>query len=125
MSPASRSPLLLAGLLATAGAAHFAMPAAFDQLVPRSLPGTPRGWTKASGVVELALAAGLVHPATRAEAARASALFFVGVFPAHVKMAWDWRHRSTAAKAVALGRIPLQAPLVLWARSVSRQRRAA
>ncbi|MFA3875423.1 DoxX family protein [Streptomyces sp. MMCC 100] len=119
MSRSERSPLLLAGLLATAGVAHFAQPRTFDAIVPRSLPGTPRAWTYASGVAELALAAGLALPRTRRAAALTAAAFFVGVFPANVKMAWDWRHRPTPQKAAALGRLPAQVPLVLWARAVA------
>ncbi|MEV6353329.1 DoxX family protein [Streptomyces hydrogenans] len=119
MSPA-RSALLLAGLMASAGVAHFAAPRQFDSIVPRSLPGSPRAWTKASGVAELALAAGLALPATRRASAHATALFFAGVFPANVKMAYDWRHRSTTARAVACARLPLQVPLILWARHAAR-----
>jgi uncharacterized membrane protein len=115
-----RSPLLLAGLLATAGAAHFARPRVFDAIVPRGLPGTPRAWTYASGAAELALAAGVALPRTRRAAALATAAFFVGVFPANVKMAVDWRHRPTPQRAAAYGRLPVQVPLVLWARSVAR-----
>ncbi|MFI1650849.1 hypothetical protein ACH4XT_28440 [Streptomyces avidinii] len=114
------SPMLLAGLLAGAAVAHAAAPGQFDATVPRSLPGSPRGWTYASGVAELALAAGVAHPRTRRVAALATAAFFVGVFPANVKMAADARHRSPAVRAVALARLPLQVPLVLWARRVSR-----
>ncbi|MFD6347461.1 hypothetical protein ACFWF9_22435 [Streptomyces roseolus] len=112
----ARSALLLAGLMASAGFAHFAAPRQFDSIVPRSLPGSPRAWTKAGGVAELALAAGLALPATRRASARAGALFFAGVFPANVKMAYDWRHRSTTARAVACARLPLQVLLILWAR---------
>ncbi|MFI8219493.1 MauE/DoxX family redox-associated membrane protein [Streptomyces sp. NPDC085932] len=115
-----RSPLLLAGLLATAGVAHFAAPRPFDAIVPDALPGKPRTWTYASGAVELALAAGLAVPRTRKAAALASAAFFAGVFPANVKMAADWRHRPAPQRAVAFGRLPLQVPLVLWARGVAR-----
>ncbi|MFJ8881839.1 hypothetical protein ACIRJR_00320 [Streptomyces sp. NPDC102402] len=115
-----RSPLLLAGLMAAAGVAHFAAPRSFDGIVPRSLPGDPRAWTRASGAVELALAAGLALPRTRSLSARATSLFFVGVFPANVKMAYDWRDRPAAARALAYGRLPLQIPLYLWARSASR-----
>ncbi|MGW2050069.1 DoxX family protein [Streptomyces sp. NPDC001858] len=119
MPRSERSPLLLAGLLAGMGAAHIAVPRPFDAIVPRALPGSPRAWTYASGVAELALAAGVAWPRTRKPAALATAAFFVGVFPANVKMAWDWRHRPTPLKAAAIGRLPLQAPLVLWARSVA------
>jgi len=115
-----RSPLLLAGLLATAGVAHFASPRQFDAIVPRALPGAPRTWTYASGVAELALAAGVAVPRTRKVAALGAAAFFVGVFPANVKMAVDWRNRPAPLKAAAIGRLPLQLPLVLWARSVAK-----
>ncbi|MFD3993193.1 DoxX family protein [Streptomyces sp. NPDC058583] len=120
MSRSARSAFLLAGLLASAGVAHFVSPKQFDATVPKSLPGSPRTWTKASGVAELALAAGLALPATRKASARATALFFAGVFPANVKMAYDWRGRSPKARAIAYGRLPLQIPLILWARGVGR-----
>ncbi|MGW0874595.1 DoxX family protein [Streptomyces sp. NPDC002740] len=119
MPRSERSPLLLAGLLATAGIAHFAVPRPFDATVPRALPGSPRAWTHASGVAELVLAAGVALPRTRKAAALATAALFVGVFPANVKMAWDWRHRPTPLKAAAVARLPLQVPLVLWARNVA------
>ncbi|MCD7445570.1 hypothetical protein K4B79_46270 [Streptomyces lincolnensis] len=119
MSRSERSPLLLAGLLAAAGVAHFTAPRQFDAIVPRGLPGAPRTWTYASGAAELALAAGVALPRTRRTAALATAAFFVGVFPANVKMALDWRDRPAPQKAAALGRLPLQVPLVLWARGVA------
>ncbi|MFI1226756.1 MULTISPECIES: hypothetical protein [unclassified Streptomyces] len=109
-----------AGLMGGAAVLHFAVPRAFDGTVPRILPGKPRTWTYASGVVELALAAGLAHPGTRAPAARMTAAFFVGVFPANVQMALDWRHRPRPQRLAAGVRLPLQVPLVLWARSVAR-----
>ncbi|WP_037679707.1 membrane protein [Streptomyces griseus] len=120
MPRSERSSLLLAGLLATAGVAHFASPRQFDATVPRALPGSPRTWTYASGVAALALAAGVALPRTRRVAGLATAAFFVGVFPANVKMAVDWRHRPAPQKAAAFGRLPLQLPLVLWARSVAK-----
>ncbi|MDF6022956.1 DoxX family protein [Streptomyces sp. JH34] len=120
MPRTSRSPLLLAGFMAAAGVAHFAAPASFDAMVPRSLPGSPRSWTRASGAVELALAAGIAVPRTRHVSARATALFLVGVFPANIKMAYDWRTRPAPARALAYGRLPLQLPLYLWARAAGR-----
>ncbi|MFJ9352089.1 hypothetical protein [Streptomyces sp. NPDC101237] len=121
MARSRRSPLLLAGLLATAGVAHFAVPKSFDATIPAALPGPPRAWTYGSGAVELALAAGIALPRTRGTAARAAAAFFVGVFPANVQMAVDWRHRPEPLRTAALARLPLQIPLVLWARGVARQ----
>ncbi|MFF5452398.1 hypothetical protein ACFY40_14330 [Streptomyces sp. NPDC012950] len=116
----ARSALALAGLMAAAGTAHFLAPRPFDAIVPRALPGSPRMWTRVSGVAELALAAGLAVPGTRRASARATTLFFAAVLPANVKMAYDWRHRPAAARAVAYGRVPLQLPLVLWARHAAR-----
>ncbi|MEU9862487.1 hypothetical protein AB0D99_16610 [Streptomyces sp. NPDC047971] len=120
MPRSARPALLLAGLLAAAGTAHFVAPRRFDAVVPKALPGSPRAWTQASGAAELALAAGLAHPTTRQATARATALFFVAVFPANVKMAYDWRNRPTAAKTLAYARLPLQVPLILWARKAAR-----
>ncbi|MEU9348747.1 DoxX family protein [Streptomyces sp. NPDC048278] len=120
MARSERSPLLLAGLLATAGVAHFAAPKQFDATIPKALPGSPRAWTYGSGAVELALAAGIALPRTRKAAARAAAAFFVGVFPANVQMAVDWQKRPEPLRTAALARLPLQIPLVLWARGVAR-----
>jgi uncharacterized membrane protein len=108
-------------VLAGAGVAHFVVPKPFDKIVPSWLPGRARTWTEVSGAVELLLAAGLALPPTRRASAYAAAGFFAAVFPANVKMAYDWRHRSKPFKAVAYGRLPLQLPLVLWARHVARR----
>ncbi|MEV4511884.1 hypothetical protein AB0K00_23305 [Dactylosporangium sp. NPDC049525] len=116
-----RSAFALAGVLAAAGVTHLVNPKPYDRIVPRALPGSPRTYTYVSGVVELALAAGLVHPRTRRAAGLASAGFFAAVFPANVKMAIDWQHAPPARRAVAYGRLPLQVPLVLWGLKVARQ----
>ncbi|MGW0817917.1 DoxX family protein [Streptomyces viridiviolaceus] len=120
MSRSERSPLLLAGLPTAAGVTHFARPRTFDAIVPRSLPGTPRVWTYASGAAEPAPAAGVALPRTRRTAALATTACFAGVFPANLKTALDWRHRPAPLKAAAYGRLPLQVPLVPWARGVAR-----
>ncbi|GAA0539633.1 DoxX family protein [Paractinoplanes ferrugineus] len=110
----------LAGMLAAMGTLHFVAPKPFDSLVPRSLPGSPRTWTYLSGVAELAVAAAVAHPRTRRLGGLAAAALFVGVFPANVKMAYDWRNAPPSRRAIAYGRLPLQVPLVLWARRVAR-----
>lgn len=112
--------LALAALLATSGVAHLTRPRQFDAIVPRPLPGPPRMWTYLSGAAELAVAAAVASPRTRSAGGLAAAALFAAVFPANVQMAADWRHRSPAQRAVAYGRLPLQAPLIWWALRVKR-----
>lgn len=116
-----RSALGLAALLAGAGVLHMLVPRPYDAIVPRWVPGRARRWTYASGVAELACAAAVAAPRTRRAGAAAAAALFVGVFPANVQMAWDWRRRGAAARLVAIGRLPLQVPLVVWALGVRRR----
>ncbi len=113
----------LAGLLAVAGMTHFALPRFYDAIIPHRLPGPPRAWTLASGVVELACALAVVRPRTRRLGATMAAVLFVAVFPANVQMAWDWRTRPGLAQAIAYGRLPLQIPLLSWALAVRRSAR--
>lgn len=114
MSP-HRPAAALAALLTTTGVLHLVRPAVFDAVVPRALPGPARFWTLASGVAELGVAAAVAVPRTRRRGGTAAAALFVGVFPANVQMALDCSDRSTAVRAVAWCRLPLQVPLVLWA----------
>jgi uncharacterized membrane protein len=110
----------MAAFLAGAGVTHFVSPAFYDPLVPAQLPGPARFWVQASGVAELAVAALVAVPRTRRFGGLAAAALFVAVFPANVKMAVDWSGRSPRERAIAYGRLPLQIPLVLWARKVRR-----
>jgi uncharacterized membrane protein len=117
---ASTSTRRLVTLLAGAGVSHFLLPGPYDALVPRRLPGKARTWTYLSGVAELACATAVALPRTRKAGALASAGLFVAVFPANVRMARDWRDKPLPLRAVAYGRLPLQAPMVLWALRVAR-----
>ena len=110
----------LVGLLGAAGITHLANPKPYDRIVPRALPGSARQWTYVSGVAELATAAAIASPRTRRAGAGAAAALFVAVFPANVKMAWDWRDRGVVARTAAYARLPLQVPLVAWALAVRR-----
>jgi uncharacterized membrane protein len=110
------SPYLLAALLAGAGVAHFVRPDFYDSIVPPFL-GPARPWTYGSGVLELACAAAVAAPPTRRAGATASAVLFVAVFPANVYMAFE---PGDVPRWVALARLPLQIPLVVWALQVRR-----
>ena len=98
---------------------HFVTPAAFDEIVPRALPGGARTYTYVSGIAELACAALVARPPTRRIGGWLTAGLLVAVFPANVQMAIDWSDRDLAERAVAYGRLPLQIPLVALAISVA------
>lgn len=115
------SAALLAGPLVGMGVLHATVPGPFDALVPPWLPGTARFWTYASGVVELAVGVAVAVPATRRLGALAAAGLFVGVFPANLQMAWDWRRTPWPYRAVAFGRLPLQYPMIAHALRVRRE----
>ena len=96
------------------------MPAQFDAIVPRALPGSARGWTYVSGVVELVCAVLVARPSTRRLGGWLTMALFIAVFPGNVQMAFDWSDRAFLPRAASLLRLPLQIPLVLWARRVAR-----
>lgn len=113
----------LALLLAGAGVLHFAKPASYAAIVPAQL-GNPLPWVYASGVAEIACAAGIANARTRRRGALAAAVLFVVVFPANVQMAVTALRSDAASattQAITLARLPLQVPLVLWAVSVRRR----
>jgi uncharacterized membrane protein len=120
---ADRTAHRLVVLLAVSGITHFAVPRPYDMIVPRSLPGTPRLWTYVSGAAELATAAALASPRTRKWGGLAAAGLFAAVFPANVKMTRDWRDKPAPLRALAWGRLPLQAPLIWSGLSVARAKK--
>ena len=116
---ATASPYLLAALVGASGVLHFVSPESYERLIPPLL-GSPRGWVYGSGVVELACAAAVVAPRTRARAALATAALLVAVFPGNVYLALE---PGDVPRWLAVARLPLQVPLVLWALQVWRSAR--
>lgn len=110
----------LAGLFVASGVIHLVRPQVFEPMVPAPLREHDRTLVHASGVVEIACAAGLLVPATRQAAGWASAAVLVGVFPANVQMSVDHGRRAQRKRtpqaigffAGTLARLPLQWPLV-------------
>ena len=109
-----RSRRAMGALLLSAGTAHFLVPQFFDDLVPGWLPPSPRFWTSASGVVELATGAALLKERT-SRAAWTALLLFIGVYPANIKDTVDNWPPTTARGVGSLVRLPLQFPLFAWA----------
>lgn len=109
------STVVLGLFLLFAGITHFTNPDFFNEIVPPWLPPSESFWTYASGVVEIVVAAMVLRPRWRRRGGLAAIALFVGVYPANIYMAWDWRDRPWNEQAVAYGRLPLQFVLIWWA----------
>lgn len=112
-----RSRRALAAFLVSAGATHFMAPQMFDRLIPGWLPFSPRFWTHASGVAEVATGAAVWKDA-RIGGWAALALF-VGVYPANIKDTVDQWPPTTPRGIGSLLRLPMQFPLFAWAWKVA------
>ncbi|MBS5749635.1 MAG: hypothetical protein KHW47_08895, partial [Actinotignum schaalii] len=54
----------------------------------------------------------IAHHRTRKLGGAAAIALFLAVFPANINMAYQWRKKPWPLKAVAYGRLPLQAVLI-------------
>jgi uncharacterized membrane protein len=114
--------LALAGVMVSAGVTHFVAPAAYERIVPR-WAGDPRRVVMVSGAAEIACGALLSSRRSGRVGGWLTAALLVAVFPANVQMALDAGTERQAVpdmsvgrfRAIALGRLPLQLPLVGWA----------
>ena len=52
-------------------------------------------------------------PSRRREGALAAVWLFIGVYPANIYMAWDWRNEEISRQFVSYGRLPFQF-LFIW-----------
>ena len=116
----------LAAFLFGAGLAHFLWPRPYRAIVPAAV-GDAALWVRWTGVAEIVCASLLVPRRTRRVGALAAGVVFVVVFPANVKMALDGgipdEGRLLGSPIVAWLRLPLQVPLLLWARRVAKEHR--
>jgi uncharacterized membrane protein len=96
-----------------AGLMHFVSPGFFDEIVPPWLPPSERFWTYVSGVAELVVGPMLLVPRWRRAGAWAAIALLIGVYPANLYMAWDWRDRGASEQVVSYGRLPLQI-VMIW-----------
>ncbi|WIM87879.1 hypothetical protein PT015_24175 [Candidatus Mycobacterium wuenschmannii] len=110
----------VAAMLFGIGTLHFVAPKPFDDIIPAELPGSPRFYTYASGVAELAIGALLVPLQTRRLAALAAVALFVGVFPGNLNMVRLWWDKPWPMRIIALARLPLQIPMITTALKIAR-----
>lgn len=118
-----KRPLLypMAAAYVIAGIAHFVAPGGFVQIVPPFLP-APLLLVYLSGIAEIALGLGVLHPRTRRLAAWGLIALLLAVFPANIYMATSGvvvtgtpLGTLEPSPLVRWGRLPLQAVLLLWA----------
>ena len=109
----NRIAIVVGLFLGFAGVMHFASPSFFNDIVPPWLPPSEAFWTYASGVVELVVAYLLLRPSTRRTGALATIVLLIGVYPANLYMAWDWRDKPFSDQVVSYGRLPFQF-LFIW-----------
>ncbi|QWC85385.1 hypothetical protein KLP28_00930 [Nocardioidaceae bacterium] len=103
---------LLSGLFAASGAVHLVRPQVFEPLMPPYVP-AHREVIVGSGVVEAALAVGLLLPGTRRAAGWGSVAVLLGVMPAHLHGVQSARRAGNTPMTVGhLARIPLQLPML-------------
>ena len=111
--------IALAAFFAVAGVLHFTMTDAFASIVPPALP-YPELIVQVTGAMEIAFAAGLLHPATRRSTGWALAAYLLAVLPANIYMAMERIPLGgrELSDVVLWGRVALQFPLigvVVWA----------
>ena len=120
-APLTRDIKVLAAIFVTSGIVHLVRPESYEPIMPKVVP-AHREVILASGVLELVCAAGLLHPATRRVAGWTSLGVLLGVYPANFKMAGDAMQTDNQSfKAVAIGRLPLQLPLIRSALKAARK----
>ncbi len=108
----------LCTLMGGSGLLHLLAPAPYRSIIPAPLRGQAATLVTVSGVIEIICAALLVVPRTRRFGAYAIAVLLVAVFPANIQMALDSKYGI--AGILTWLRLPLQAPLILWALSFRR-----
>jgi uncharacterized membrane protein len=102
------------------GVLHFVAPKPFDDIVPVELPGTPRFYTLASGVAEVATGGLLLAPKTRKLGATAAIALYIGVLPGNINMVRLWWGKPWPMRIGAIARLPLQIPMIIQALKVRR-----
>lgn len=102
------------GAFTVSGVAHLVRPQIFYPLMPPQL-GPPRPWVVASGLAELACAAGLATGQRWAPAVTTATLAVVWMGNAQMAVNLQRSRRPAWQKAAAWARMPVQVPLMRWA----------
>ncbi|WP_336133822.1 DoxX family protein [Natronomonas amylolytica] len=111
----------MGGIYVIAGIMHFVAPESYVQIVPPSLP-APLALVYLSGVAEVGLGLGVLHPRTRPYAAWGLVALLLAIFPANVYMATSGVVIEGASAPIRdpsplarWARLPMQVVLIAWA----------
>jgi uncharacterized membrane protein len=108
-----RSRVLLGLAFVGAGVNHFAMPRAYEAIVPPSMKSRARSLVTISGVAEVAGGLGVLLPRTRRAAGLGLIALLAAVFPANLYMAREPDSFRKIPRWALYARLPLQ-PLMMW-----------
>lgn len=121
-APSRRGWLTLGVAFVGAGVNHFAMPRAYERIVPPSMRSWARELVVVSGVAEIAGGLGVLVPWTRRPAGLGLIALLAAVFPANLYMARSPREFRRIPRWALYARLPLQPMMMWWAWSATKRR---
>ena len=111
---------LLSAFFVAAGINHFAMPKAYEAMVPPPLRARRRLVVQLSGVAEVVGGLAVVPGRTRRPAGLYLVALLAAVFPANVYMATAPERFRRIPRWALFARLPLQPLMMLWALRATR-----
>lgn len=105
---------LLANMFIGAGANHFVMPRAYEQIVPPRLGGHAKRIVQVSGVAEIAGGVGVLLPSTRRLSGLGLIALLVAVFPSNIYMAREPERFPAIPRWALYARLGLQPLMMRW-----------
>jgi uncharacterized membrane protein len=106
---------LLANFFIGAGANHFLMRRAYEQIVPPRLHGHARPIVQLTGVAEIVGGLAVLAPSTRRVSGLGLIALLAAVFPANLYMARQPERFPRIPRWALYARLPLQPLMMLWA----------
>lgn len=111
----NRSRAALSAFFVGAGVNHFAMPKAYEAIVPPSMKDDAGRIVAVSGVAEIAGGVGVLLPATRRLSGLGLIALLAAVFPANLYMARNPERFKRFPRWALYARLALQPLMMRWA----------
>jgi uncharacterized membrane protein len=117
----TRSRKLLGAFFVQAGICHFAIPKAYESIVPPSMQDDAARLVAVSGVAEIVGGVGVLLPRTRRLAGLGLIALLAAVFPANLHMARNPERFRRIPRWALYARLPLQPLMMRWAWRATRR----